>query len=505
MKKSLILPVLLALTACADNPADTLAKGKAEYAAHNYGAARIHLSSYLAATPGDRDAQLLLARTLLALGDGEGAQAALTRLTGGKPPEGELAELSAEAALLRGVPDIALRLLGKTAGAEAERLRAMAALQKQEQPKAQTHFEAAITAGGNARVFADYARFHLMAGDIAEAEELAARAAKAQPDGIDTLLLLGQLAVHRGDLGKALEHYERAGKLYPASLAALTGQAAVLGDLGRVAEMQKVIDRAAAVAPKDPAIVFLRARAAAARKDWTGVRTILQPIEAQIGQADPLRVIYGEALLRLGQAEQAIAQLQPVLRVRPGNVAAARLLAEAMLVRGDARGALAVIKPFADHPAARQEELNLAAKAAKSAGDPAAPSYAARAKQPAVEAAGRDLADADAAMRRGNWAGAVQSYERILAVTDGRNPLVLNNIAYAQLMLGNHEAALGFAKRALKEAPDNPSVLDTAGWVMFKTGKDKVEARRLLRRAAELAPGNPAIRAHLAEAERAGK
>ncbi len=504
MKKIIILPVLLALAGCADSPADSLAKGQAEFAAHNFGAARIHLTAYLGTTPGDRDTQLLLARTLLALGDGEGAEAALTKLTGGKPPEGLLAELSAEAALLRGAPDAALQLLGKTAGAEAERLRAMAALQKQDRPKAQSHFEAAITAGGNGRVFADYARFHLMAGNIAEAENLAARAAKAEPDGIDTLLLLGQLAVHRGDLGNALDHYVRAGKLYPASLAALTGQAAVLGDLGRLGEMQAVIDRAAAVAPKDPAIVFLRARAAAGRKDWAGVRTILQPVEAAIGQADPLRVIYGEAMLRLGQAEQAIAQLKPVLRVMPGNRDAAKLLAEAMLVRGDARGALAVIKPFADHPAARNAELDLAAKAAKAAGDPAAARYAARAKQPAVEAAGRDLADADAAMRKGNWAGAVQAYERILAVTDGRNPLVLNNIAYAQLMLGNHDAALGFAKRALNEAPNNPSVVDTAGWVLFKTGKDKTEARRLLRRAAELAPGNSAIRAHLAEAERAG-
>lgn len=233
MKKMIILPVLLALAACADSPADSLAKGKTEFAAHNFGAARIHLAAYLGTTPGDRDTQLLLARTLLALGDGEGAEAALIKLTGGKPPEGLLAELSAEAALLRGAPDAALQLLGKTAGAEAERLRAMAALQKQDRPKAQSHFEAAITAGGNGRVFADYARFHLMAGNIAEAENLAARAAKAEPDGIDTLLLLGQLAVHRGDLGNALDHYVRAGKLYPASLAALTGQAAVLGDLGR--------------------------------------------------------------------------------------------------------------------------------------------------------------------------------------------------------------------------------------------------------------------------------
>jgi len=93
----------------------------------------------------------------------------------------------------------------------------------------------------------------------------------------------------------------------------------------------------------------------------------------------------------------------------------------------------------------------------------------------------------------------------VLAVTDGRNYIALNNMAYAQLMLGNTDAALDYSRRALKEAPNNASVVDTAGWVLFKSGKDPQEARRLLQRAAQLAPGNPAIRAHLAEAERAGK
>jgi Flp pilus assembly protein TadD len=76
-------------------------------------------------------------------------------------------------------------------------------------------------------------------------------------------------------------------------------------------------------------------------------------------------------------------------------------------------------------------------------------------------------------------------------------------MAYAQTMLGNHGEALAFARRAIKEAPSNPSVLDTAGWAQFKSGKDRDEALRLLRRAAQLAPRNVTIRAHLAEAERA--
>lgn len=504
MRKALILPVLLVLGACSDSPEESLAKARAGFAANDFAAARIHLASYLAVNPADRDALLLQARTLLALGDGDGAQAVLAKLTGARPPEGDLAELAAEAALLRGVPDVALQLLGSRGGAEAERLRAVAALQQNDKGRAQTHFEAAVAAGGNARAFADYARFHLMNGAVAEAEAMAARAAKAEPEGLDTLLVQGQLAVRRGDLGGALKFYQRAARRHPGSLAALTGQAAVLGDLGRNDEMQQVIDRAAAIAPRDRTVVFLKARSAAGRKDWAGVRATLQPIEAAIPQDDPLRLLYGEALLRLGQSELAIAQLRPLVRVMPGNRDAIRLLAEATLAAGDAAGALALIRPLADHPAWRPEERDLAARAAKAAGDPSAARYADAAKAPPVQAAARDMIDGDAAMKAGNWAGAVEAYGRVLGATDGRNHIALNNLAYAHMMLGNIDQALDASGKALKEAPNNASVIDTAGWVLFKSGKDPKEARRLLQRAAQLAPDNSTIRAHLAEAGRAG-
>ena len=503
MKKALFLPVLLALGACAESPEQSFAKAQREFAAHDYAAARIHLTGALQAKPGDRAMRLLLVRTMLALGDGDGAEAALAQLTGTAAPRGELAELAAEAALLRKVPDVALGLLGAATSVEAERLRALALIQKQDLAGAQAHFETGLAAGGSARLFSDYARYRLLSGDIAGADELAAKAAKADPDGIDTLLVTGLIFVRHGKLEQALERYSRAAKLYPASVAALTGQAAVLGDLGRSDDMQKVLARAAIVAPTDPTVMFLRARSAVARQDWADVRSVIQPAEGTLAKLDPLRQLYGEALLRLGQNQLAIAQLEPIVRAMPGNREAVRLLAEAKLAGGDAAGAVATLRPLAVHPAARSDELALMAKAMRALGDPAAANYDARSKQPAPQALGHDLSDGDAAMRAGNWAGAVQAYDRLLAATDGKNVVVLNNIAYAQLMLGNFDKALDYAGKALKLAPDNASVMDTAGWAQFRSGHGITQARQLLRRAAQLAPQNATIRAHLAEAERA--
>ncbi len=505
MKKLLIIPALLLLSACADTPAESFAKAQQAFARHDYPVARVTIASALAKQPDDKAMLLLQAKTLIALGDGDGAGSSLERLIGSNPPQGQLAELSAEAALLRRAPEVALALLGEASSVESERLRALAAIQKRDLAKAGSHFAKAMAAGGNARTFADYCRFRLMAGDVAGAMDMAERAAKVAPDGLDTLLVKGQLALRQGDLKHSLENYSRAAQIYPGSLAALTGKAAVLGDLGRFDQMQEITERASAFAPKDPTVVYLAARAGVARKDWAAVRAAVQPIEAQLPQQDPIRLLYGEALLRLGQSELAMAQFAPMTRIGPGARIAVRLLGEAQLASGDAQAAIATLRPLATLPDVRPDELGLIAKAAKASGDPQAAKLMTLANTPAAQALGTDLADADAAMRRGSWARAANAYERILAMTDGRNAVVLNNMAYAQLMLGNDGKALEFAQRALKQAPDNPSVLDTLGWVLFKSGKELDEAKRLLRLAAEKAPANVTIAAHLAEAERAGK
>lgn len=502
MKRAIILPVLMALAACSDSPEESLTKAQQAFARHDYPAARLHLEALLAQRPEDAGAQLLQARTLLSLGDGHAAQAMLDRLGPGAKVPQDIAELRAEAALLRGAGDAVLKELEGRQTPEAERLRAMVALTAGKLADAATHFEAGEKLGGNARLFADHARLALVTGDVDKAEALLAKARKLAPDGIDTLLVGGEVAVRRGDLKTALDSFGRAVSLYPASLPALTGKAAVLGDLGRTKEMRAVLDKATAFAPRNTTVVYLRAKAAADAKDWKAVRAAVQPEESNLPALHPVRVVYAEALLRLGQHELAIAQAQPIVRAQPGAILAARVLAEAQLATGDARAAMATLAPAANRPDARPEDLALMAKAAKLAGSPDAAAWQQRAQAPAVPALASDLAAANGAIGRKDWAAAIAAYDRALAGGAGENPLVLNNLAYAQLMVGNLPRARDLAERALRLAPDDASVLDTAGWISFKSG-DVANAKRLLRTAAQKAPENVTIRQHLTEAERA--
>lgn len=503
MRKIIILPVLLALAACAETPEEQAAAARQAFAANDFAQARVLAAAALEAMPGNRQLLLLQARTLLALGDGAGAGAALQKLAamGGVP---EQAELTAEAALLRSAPQAAREALAGRTTSEADRLRALAAIQDGDTGAAASFLAKAVAKGDNARAFADLARLRLMERDLAAASALADKAAALAPQGIDTLLIKGQIALVKGDLKPALDIYSTAAKQYPASLAALTGQAAALGDLGRYKEMLAAADRAAEVAPRNLQIAYLRARAGVAMKNWELVRSTVQPLEAELPAVHPLRPLYAEALLNLGRSELAGAQLVPIARVQPGNRQVAVLLAEARLAGKDAPGAVAALQAIADSPQARPEELALMARAAKAAGDPRAAEYDRRARSPSPQVVGGDLAEADAAVQRGDWAKAAIAYDRILAATRGGNALVLNNMAYAQSMLGNHGRARDFADQALKLAPDNASVLDTSGWVRFRSGQDLENAKRLLRRAAEQAPQNRTIQLHLAEATRSG-
>ena len=498
MKHSYILPALLLAAACSPSVQTLGQRAQAAFAAHDYAAARLDLIEALKQQPGNRDLLLLQARTLIELGDGEGAKVALDTLLKGAQPRGELAELAANAALLRRAPDLVAGLLQGNTSVEASRLRATAALQQQNIELAVQELDRALAAGGSGRVYSDYARLMLIKGDLAKAAELQTQADRLAPEQLCTMLTGGELALRRGDLAQALDRFTRADKLYPGNLAAMMNMASVLGDLGRFDEMRQVLGPLSAAAPKDSTVVYLNARLAQSRQDWNGIKALVQPIEAGLDPQDPTRLVYADALTHLGQAQQAAAQAAPIARANPDNRIALRVLAEAQLAGGDAAAAAETYRPVGTAATARSDEKALYARITQAAGDPAAPAAAQAQNAPSPKALIADLAEGDSAMRQGDWAKAATAYDHILAATDGKNVLVLNNMAYAQAMLGNHGRAIELADKALALAPDNASVMDTAGWVRVLAGKDKSRARELLTKAAAKAPNNAAIKQHLA-------
>ncbi|MFM6830590.1 MAG: tetratricopeptide repeat protein [Novosphingobium sp.] len=501
MKKLAALTIALALLGCSESPQERAERARKAFADHDYRAAQVDLAAALAASPDDPALLELHARNALAMGDGIAAGASLGKLPDNARPK-DFALLQAESALLRELPDEAIAALGSDGSPAASRLRALALLAKDDREGAAKAFDAGLAGAPDGRLLSDYARFSLMSGNVKQARALANRAKAAAPGTIDALLADAAVSVAEGRLAEGLAAYDAASKAYPGNLAALAGKAAVLGDLGRTKEMDAVLTSLAEVRGGGQ-VAYLQARAAASRKDWKTVRTILQANERSLEGKDEASVLYAQALIALGQPEQGRARLQPMLTRNPQSALIRRELGKAQLAAGDASGALATLRPFASVLTSDPDDLRLLAKAATQAGDPEAARLAEKATYPTPQSLAATLAQADTAMRAGNWGNAIAAYDRLLAVTDGRNPLVLNNMAFAQGKVGNTKSAIDFARRALKEAPGNASVMDTLGWLLVESGEDRAHGLKLLREAARKAPQNNAILEHLAKAEKA--
>lgn len=103
---------------------------------------------------------------------------------------------------------------------------------------------------------------------------------------------------------------------------------------------------------------------------------------------------------------------------------------------------------------------------------------------------------ASSKMVANDFAGAIVEFEAVLKV-DPDHVIALNDAAWAHQRLG-HRQALAYAERAYRLAPQNPSVIDTLGWIHLQQG-DSARALLLLQQAAQLAPGQADIQAHLAQ------
>jgi Tfp pilus assembly protein PilF len=107
------------------------------------------------------------------------------------------------------------------------------------------------------------------------------------------------------------------------------------------------------------------------------------------------------------------------------------------------------------------------------------------------------LALASAQQASGSRAEATKEYE-VLIAQQPKNAVALNNLAWLYFEAKDPRAA-ELAERALREAPDNPAILDTVGWIRVQQGQVE-QGVQLLRQAAEKAPQVAEIRYHLGAA-----
>ncbi len=96
----------------------------------------------------------------------------------------------------------------------------------------------------------------------------------------------------------------------------------------------------------------------------------------------------------------------------------------------------------------------------------------------------------------GRMEESVGVFRRVIQINPG-NSAAYNYIAYMYAEQGVHlDEAMGLVKMALELEPENPSYLDSLGWVLFRQGKPAA-AEPFLRQAAELDPDQAVVHEHL--------
>ncbi len=99
----------------------------------------------------------------------------------------------------------------------------------------------------------------------------------------------------------------------------------------------------------------------------------------------------------------------------------------------------------------------------------------------------------------GDWDGATDTLENLRSRVGSRDAGLLAELTYANIGAENLDDALGYGAAAYEIAPMNPAAVDAYGWAFYASG-DSDKAKDLLEKAAMLAPRQPGIRWHLAQA-----
>jgi putative PEP-CTERM system TPR-repeat lipoprotein len=348
----------------------------------------------------------------------------------------------------------------------------------------------------NAQALSGLAELAVARGALDEGAELLTRAAE-HSQSVSPRLALAQLRIRQGNLGAAKEQLDLAARAAPDNpeVTAVSGVLA-LAD-GRPRDAAELLEKAQRELPNRLGVALALARAQIASDQVAAARDTVQRVLATAPRSLPLRLMLGEAELRLGNAEEAFAIAAALKADYPTQSGGYSLEADAQIAtRRYSAAADSFANAFAREPSWPVLTRLLAAH--QLAGQSAEALSGAREwveANPQHVPGALTLASLLQEGRRNDEA--LQVYQRVIAI-DGDNLAALNNAAWLAHEL-DRPGALELAEKAYALARDNPAVLDTLGWILLGQGR-RNEAIPHLSRAAELAPNVPELRLHLATA-----
>jgi tetratricopeptide (TPR) repeat protein len=453
---------------------------KAAFAKNDFVGARLHLMNALQDDSANAEANILFARTAIELGDYEGAEASLNKLSGQNAYAEQVQALKARIYLLSQKYKEALALAQKPSGEFAAQLSwvkisALLALGRVDEAKAALDDGLAAHAT-DPDLMALNGNYYIAQGNLAEAEAIAQRMLKIASAEFQAHIFAGQVATLKGEPAQANEHFAKAVAIRPQNITGLTLLGLNYAESGDIAKARKIFAQTQALAPNNPMNL---ARLAQLEYDEGNLDKAFQLVQSAKGAVETLPAgmkLSGMIDARRGSHRQAVDKLQRYLAEHPDEPEAVAMLAKSLEATGASAEAQRLLA--ANPLAAKHANGNAAAGA-----------------QPTSE-----LKSADAALRSKDYAKASAIYDRLIAAGHDRNVVVLNNAAVAQMELGKLDQAIRLGRQALAVAPTDPIVLDTLGWALVQSG-DRESGMAMIAAAYKAMPGNAEIADHYRQAK----
>lgn len=295
--------------------------------------------------------------------------------------------------------------------------------------------------------------------------------ARDRPNDPAALQLLGSAQIANKQTAAAIATFQRLQTLVPGTLAPrlLVARAQSLAP-GGAADARATLEAAITSAPAGKAdqayieLVQLEAR----EKRYDAALAVAERLRAATTQKVVADKLIGDLNMEANRPVQALEAYRRVQsKVNNGQVAA--MVAAAQVKAGQGGAALAGLQAF-------------------------------RSANPKDLIGG--VALADAYIQQKNWRAAIGAYLGMKNTAAAGVPAVLNNLAYAYLQVGDPRAVAAGAK-ANQLAPGQPTIEDTYGWILVKTGHDPRRGLALLQAATKGLPRDADVHYHLGSAYKA--
>lgn len=336
-------------------------------------------------------------------------------------------------------------------------------------------------------------------GRVTNAIDRLAPALSVNPAVYEAHLFAGKAKLASRDIDDAEGHFKKVLSVRPVDQTAMLAMAAIANDRGDTQSANNWLNKVGESVEPSPAFVLFAAQMAYEADDLDRAFQMVEKVPAPLaGQPEFMR-LRGLIDARRDQHAMAALSLGNYVKETGGDVLTRQLLARSLGEEGKFAEAWAAIDPVIGHPQMDMAGLGLALQIAQRA----SPSDAGRIaslmeKREAAPSFTEQMVKAGKAIRAGDWAKADEIYAPLVAGEGKNDPALLNNAAAVKSKLEQHAKAVALARRALREAPDSPEIMDTLGWALWQEGSNVAESRALLTKAREGAPGNREIADHWA-------